>query len=84
MNILPQKYKNLPHFAIKIDQFCKLSVLIGKIFIVPIGPEYYIDQKVTQVHIRKKKKIKNINLIPKQEYQNLHRETPKFNYTKYS
>ena len=59
MNILPQKFKNLPHFAIKIDKFWKLSVLIGELFIVPGGPEYYIDkkgtQKVTQVHIRKKK-----------------------------
>ena len=47
------------HFAIKIDRFWKLSVLIGELFIVPGGPEYYIDkkgtQKVTRVHIRKKK-----------------------------
>ena len=59
MNLLPQKCKNLPHFAIKINKFWKLSVLTVELFIVSGGPEYYIDkkgtQKVTQVHIKKKK-----------------------------
>ena len=40
-----KQFKNLPHFAIKIDKFWKLSVLIGELFIVPGGPEYYIDKK---------------------------------------
>ena len=59
MNILPQKFKNLPHFAIKIDKFWKSSVLIGELFVGLGGPVNFIDkkgtQKVTQVHIRKKK-----------------------------
>ena len=42
------------------------------------GPEYYIDlKKHTKSHsgaYQKKKMIKNINLISKQEYQNLQRE----------
>ena len=52
--ILPQKIEKFARFCHKkIDKFCKLSVLIG--------PEYYIGQIVTQMHIRKKKMIKNIN-----------------------
>ena len=69
MDILPQKFKNLPNFAIKIDKFWKLSVLIGELFIVPGGPEYYIDKKAHKKSLRcisERKKNKNINLIPKQ------------------
>ena len=41
-------------FPLKSTNFANISVLIGELFIVPGGPEYYIDQKVTQVHIREK------------------------------
>ena len=34
--------------AMKIDKFCKLSVLIGELCIVCGGPEYYIHPKGTQ------------------------------------
>ena len=79
--------KNLPHFAIKIDKFWKLSVLIGELFIVPGGPEYYIDkkgpQKFTQVHIRKKKEYKHQSNTKKRVPKNLQREASKCHYTKY-
>ena len=94
--ILPHNYEN---FATKIEKFAtfghnnrqilQIKCTNQRTFFVPGDPKYFIDQKctqkATQVYIYKKGKwLENINLIPKQEYQNLQREASKFTYTKYS